>query len=529
MEQKRYQWQEECLKQWNANGRYGLIQAVTGAGKTRLALTAAKQLLQEYQGDIHIKIVVPTGGLMRQWNRALRKMPDCFWNREMSEAEHSGMIGLRGAGHRDPEGRQYMIYVINSARYELAREILRELEAGERVFLIADECHHYESGQNRLIFEFMQYIGTAKERFFSMGLSATLPSGEAGRYLESVLGRRIYNYEMEQASAMHTVCDYDVYHVEVSFRDEEKSEYEEISERMQTLYKKLLKYHPELEDISQKERFETLRRLAGDQNKRISNTAALYLKLVYQRKSLVCLAAARCSCVCDLIRRLGIERKIIVFGERIPQAEELYRLLEIHYPGRVGRYHSQMGQQANCNTLERFQEGTIRILIACRAADEGIDLPDAEVGIILSGTSVKRQKIQRLGRVLRNQEDKEYASLYYLRISDSAEELCFLPNEKSRFVFEMEYMEREHRLVHPAYDKAAEQFQRNIGVQKMDEQMQREVKRCLWIGRVRSDWMLEKNVLEAKIRDAGNKQERNYWICMRKMADCRELLDYYAV
>ena len=524
MKQELYQWQEECLVRWKTNGRRGIVQAVTGSGKTRLALEAVRQLQKELPDNLRIKVVVPTGGLMRQWNRILREYLTAVGKANFHAESEVSSIGLRGGGYRDPLDRRYMIYVVNSARYELAREILAELKNGESVLLIADECHHYGSEQNRLIFEFLPYAESYQEKFFSLGLTATLPYGEERDYLISVLGKVIYSYGMKQASAFRTVCPYDVYHISLEFQDEERAEYDELSDRMLILYQKLQKVYPELRYMNRKEGFDLIRKIAGETKGRDAEAAVLYLKLAYKRKSLVCLASARCDCVCELMRRLGIARKVIIFGERISQAEQLYWLLEKEYPGRVGRYHSEMGEQANKNTIERFREGTLRILIACKAVDEGIDLPDAEIGIILSGTSAQRQKVQRLGRILRNQKSKECASLYYLHIADNVEENCFLPGEKSRFSFELEYIGEGRRFCNPVYDQIAQKVldEVSFGDLRIQEEKRREVIRCLEIGCVRSDWMRVCEDLEQRIKDSRYTRERNYWICMKKIAGYRK-------
>lgn len=72
MEKTLYPWQSECLERWFANGCRGIVQAVTGSGKTMLALEAAEQLEKKTGKKVLVKIVVPTAALMRQWNRALR-------------------------------------------------------------------------------------------------------------------------------------------------------------------------------------------------------------------------------------------------------------------------------------------------------------------------------------------------------------------------------------------------------------------------------------------------------------------------
>ena len=149
MQQELYPWQEDCLKRWFANNGRGMVQAVTGSGKTLLALTAAKRLSEKTDRELRVKIVVPTSTLMHQWNHTLRNFLD---------ENTSKMIGLRGGGYKSAADCRYMIYVINSARYELARQILSELHHKKAVLLIADECHHYTSRQNQLIFEFLPHL-----------------------------------------------------------------------------------------------------------------------------------------------------------------------------------------------------------------------------------------------------------------------------------------------------------------------------------------------------------------------------------
>lgn len=554
---KLYEWQEKCLERWIGNHGRGMVQAATGAGKTLLALEAVKYLEEKTEGEILVRIVVPNAGLMRQWEKALRgfleessgeegrlqkylagnqdkeKEPTGFSEGSQKEEKEptgfsegqsggSGMregirsqIGLRGGGQKSSFHCKYMIYVINSARYELARQLLTELRNGKKVFLIADECHHYGSAQNRLIFEFLPYISEYEKNFFSMGLSATLPAGEEKRYLESVLGRKIYNYGIAEAAANQTVCRYDIYHISVDFRKEERDEYEELSESMMQLYSKLLQVCPSLRGLNQRERFEMLGRLSADKNRRISKMASGYMMLTYKRKNLVCLAADRTACACELVERLDGREKIIIFGERIRQADELYRLLVKKYPGRVGRYHSQMGRRANKNALDGFGRGELRILISCKAIDEGVNVPDASVGIILSGTGVQRQRIQRLGRIVRNMEGKEGASLYYLHMKETSEDTCYLPNAEESSIFELAYRQKERGFQNEPYDEAAEELMRRMRSKGADEKIMEELKRCLRLGSVRSDWKREREWLEKKAEQSGSVREKNYWMCMK--------------
>ncbi len=509
MNHQLYQWQEACLRQWFSNDSKGIVQAATGSGKTFLALVAADRLEQTLAQKLCVKVVVPTETLMYQWNRAIK---DYFSSRAIQKT-----VGLRGGSRKSSTDCDYMIYIINSARYELARQILMDLKAGNAVLLIADECHRYGSGQNQLIFEFLPYSKPYMKSFFSLGLTATLPSGQLKQYLMSVLGRTIYNYSIDQASKMQTVCPYDIFHIALSFQRKEREEYEYYSERMMLLYHRLQNVYPIIRQLTQKELFDLLRHLSQNKEKHIAEAASVYMQLSYQRRSLVCLAAARMDCVWDLTERLSLKEKIIIFGERIKQAEELYQLFQKRYPGKVGRYHSKLSKGVNKNTLERFRDGEIRILIACKAVDEGIDVPDASVGIILSGTSAQRQRIQRLGRIIRKKEGKEKASLYYLHITETSEDSCYLPDGKISRVIELKYDSARGLFLHPSYDKASDILIQQMRGSGMKPEQIREAGYCLELGSVRSDWSLEQDTIAKHIREAASVRERNYWICMKKL------------
>ncbi len=553
MRRELYPWQEECLQEWFANQGRGMVQAVTGSGKTLLALTAADRLEKKLSVPLKVKIVVPTGALMHQWTRELKNYlqestlkpaePSAPAQAEsLPEAEGEGsesavgirktpeetdpaparenprqMIGLRGNGCNSTADHKYMIYVINSARYELAKQILADLAGGAAVLLIADECHRYVSEQNRLIFEFLSHSKPYENRVFSLGLSATLPSGRAQNFLTSVLGRPVYRFGFRQAIEMRTVCDYDIFNITLSFLPQEAEEYERTSDTMSYLYAKLADADPLLKELTRKEFFEELRLLTGDQDPEIAEAAKKYLICTYHRKNLVVLASSRIPCACDLIRKLPQTEKILVFGERIRQADDLYVRLQQEYPGRVARYHSQMGAQANANAMERFRNGEIRILVACKALDEGIDVPDASIGIVLSSTSVQRQRIQRLGRIVRNSKDKERASLYYLHLSYTSEEVWFLPDYGENRFFDLTFTSLG-TFQNPPYDQAAQKLLLDFQRLGASRETLAEVRRCLQVGQVRADWCADPEELKHKIESAKDTAQRNYWICMLRLS-----------
>lgn len=225
----------------------------------------------------------------------------------------------------------------------------------------------------------------------------------------------------------------------------------------------------------------------------------------------------RNQCAVCLVEMLGIGQKILVFGERIRQAEELYRILQERFPEKIGRYHSGQGEQANKNALERFRDGEYRILIACKSLDEGIDIPDAAIGIILSGTSGQRQRTRCLGRIIRKADGKERASLYYLHAAETAEDHCFLPNRKHMGIYELKFCPDTHKVSHEIYDRRAEMIFGEMCQKQISFQMRQEIANCLYRGSIRSDWQKDEDEIRRCIAESESVRDRNYWICMQKM------------
>lgn len=419
---ERYHWQEECLAIWEQNDCRGIVQAVTGAGKTMLAVKAMEKLRQACGEDLWVAIVVPTRALMMQWSRLLQSR---FLEEDV------------------PDSTAYRIYVVNSARYQLARRILARLWDGETVLLIADECHRYTSEENRKIFEFVSHAGKTSGRYCSLGLSATLEDRDSVEMLEEVLGRVIFRYSYQKALQEGIIAEFTLVQIALHFQRDEQETYQELSDRMKTFRRQLYFRYPLLKKGGVSF-FAVLQALAKEENV-TGRLAESYLHLSWQRKRLVCMARNRLFCVCELLQSLDIRKKVLIFSESIEQAEMLYGMLREDYGDRVGKYHSKAGKQANENALERFRNREIFILIACKALDEGIDVPDAGIGIVLSGTGMQRQRIQRLGRILWQSRMKDRAALYYLFVKESTEEKSYFPLRRE--YFQVEDWEYRGRLI----------------------------------------------------------------------------------
>ncbi|MCD8299761.1 MAG: DEAD/DEAH box helicase family protein, partial [Clostridiales bacterium] len=255
MKKQLYPWQEDCLKTWFDNDCRGIIRAVTGSGKTLLAISAIKKLRRRLGDSLRVKIVVPQTAIAAQWFTALKD------DGEITRTD----IGFYYSGRKDFSDRFCMIYVINSARYTLARHILQDLSEGKQIFLIADECHHYASPENRKIFEFLPFLKNFPNQYFAIGLSATPRTFGWKEYLMPAIGDEIYNYTFEDAAKNQTISPFAILHVSVPLNPVERKKYAEFEEQIAVITKKLIWFVPELKKLHGDSYFRAVRHIASDE------------------------------------------------------------------------------------------------------------------------------------------------------------------------------------------------------------------------------------------------------------------------
>jgi superfamily II DNA or RNA helicase len=135
------------------------------------------------------------------------------------------------------------------------------------------------------------------------------------------------------------------------------------------------------------------------------------------RKAITYDYPAKLATTCGIIARLP-EDKIIVFNQRNAVSTRLKWML-LDYGISSVIVNSSVPKKERAKNMARFRDGTARVLLASISLDEGANVPDASVAIILSGTSALRQVVQRAGRVLRKTATKHHAVLYQVFLQES--------------------------------------------------------------------------------------------------------------
>lgn len=369
-------WQADALTAWEANGRRGIIAAATGTGKTRLAIEALRRTVAE---GARATIVVPTRVLQEQWIRELRT----------AAIVPARRIGTIGGPSPDPNpDHLVLVAVIDSARTG-GRSLVKHWNGlGLPTMLIVDECHWAGSEYNRGVFE--------GDALWRLGLSATPERGDDGfdDVLVPELGGIVFRYSLKDAMDDGVLAELRLVNLLIDLSRNEVAEYERIEQRIRAAEVELASTHPELfvhadwtADVTQAAKNVAVA-------KRLSN-------LVAERRRMLARSSGRFTMVKRLLDAGHFAgRRTIVFNETIEQAEHIADLVRGAGVSTVVD-HSKLSQRDRQVSHARFRGRGADCLIVVRAADEGLDVPDADQALIISGTLNPRQRIQRLGRVVR--------------------------------------------------------------------------------------------------------------------------------
>ncbi|MEM2029909.1 MAG: DEAD/DEAH box helicase [Candidatus Bathyarchaeia archaeon] len=326
-------------------------------------------------------IVIPTGGgktFIAMKAIELLKLPSVIFvttvelaNQWKSRLEELGAnVGIFGAGEHEIDDVTVAIY--NSAVKNI--EKLRNRFA----FAIFDEAHHVPANT------FKEVSFTLKSPF-RMALSATpFREDKNEKILFFTCGKIVYFARYSEMLRERLVSPLEFYRVYVKMDLNEKTMYASIDEQ----------------NLTEK------------------------LKVAYTTKE-------KYKALEEIVRRER-ERKMLIFTQYIDQAETAYETIRHLIPSAL--LTGEVSTRNRRKIFERFKNGRIRAIISTTVLDEGVDVPDADVAIILSGSGSVRQLIQRIGRVIRYREGK-IARVYEIITSKSIEESIVKKRGKALSVF----------------------------------------------------------------------------------------------
>ena len=362
-------YQEQAISEWRRAERCGVVILPTGAGKSLVA-----QMAIELCGRSTL-VVVPTIDLMNQWYDLLLS---CF------RAE----VGLIGGGY-------FEIGALTITTYASAFRFMERL--GDQFgLLIFDECHHLPSSVYR-------YAAEMSLAPFRLGLTATPERADgAERELTRLVGPFVYRRGAHELAGEY-LADYSVVRINVRLTNEERARYE--SER--AVFRRFLQ--EQQIELSTEHGWRTFVAASARSSE---GRRAMF---AYRESKRIALGTdAKLRVLAELLARHRRERTLIFTAEN----DMVYRISEQFF---IPAITHQTGVKERREWLEAFNAGEVLALATSKVLNEGINIPAASVAVVLSGSGSEREHIQRLGRILRKQPDKE-AILYEVVAGETTEE-----------------------------------------------------------------------------------------------------------
>ena len=369
LEREPFPYQAEAVEEWWKQGRRGVIVLPTGTGKTYVA-----QLILERVARSCV-VVVPTLDLMQQWYGELSTAFDIE-------------IGLIGGGYYEPQPVTVTTY--DSAYIHMER-------LGNRfALMVFDEVHHLPGPS----------YATAAELSlspFRLGLTATPEREDGGEVrLDRLVGPVVYRREIGELAG-EFLADYETRRLRIRLSPEERQEYAESRQ----IYRDFVTEHR----ISFGGQGGWARFLMLTSRSEEGRRAFMAYR---KQKAISQASPAKLRMLETLLARHRGDRALIFTSdnETVYRISRRFLIPAITHQTKVKERHE---------TLQKFNSGAYPFLVTSRVLNEGVDVPAANVGIVLSGSGTVREHVQRLGRILRRAEGKQ-AILYELVAEDTAEE-----------------------------------------------------------------------------------------------------------
>jgi superfamily II DNA or RNA helicase len=378
-------WQVAALALWKQRYR-GVVSVVTGGGKTLFAQMCMIAFKERHPRG-QVVILVPTVALLDQW---IVSVTEDLGIQEDAIAQFSGASKAQMLG-------EVNLFVINTAR-----ELHRYTRDASETMLIVDECHRAGSEENARALK--------GSHLATLGLSAT-PERQYDEgfrtKIEPALGPIIYRYGYRDAFRDGVICPFELVNVRITLQDSEEAQYSRLSK--------------------------AIRRAAstGEPEEKIA-------ALLRMRAAVSARAAMRVPVAAAIAEQHRHERTLI-FHERIDSASTLHSVLA-QRGHNVTIYNTSISSVVRRDNLRLYRRGIFDILVSCRALDEGVNIPETSLAIIASSTASLRQRIQRLGRVLRPAPGKKAAKIVTLYATDIEEERLQVESQRLNAITKTTWM-----------------------------------------------------------------------------------------
>lgn len=372
--------QNQVIDRWLSNKARGTLQAVTGFGKTFVAIMSIKRM-NERHPDRTTLVIVPTLYLQTQWSLEVEKF----------------------------DLKNVTVLVINTAI-----KAKRQCD-----FLVLDEIHNYGSEEFYKIFEQANYR-------FIMGLTATIDRSDNRDSLIRTHCPVIDTVDITEALANGYVSNFKVFNLGIELDEDDRKAYDSMNKDFHFNFAQFNHdFNAAMSCLSDPSYRASYAALYKKDVKDVMMYAVNFNRNMAKRKKFLYFAKSKLDVVLKLLQTF--DKKAITFSEGVEFADAL----KSRMPNTSVDYHSKMPKSVKARNLRLFNDdaNNVNVIHTAKALDEGFDVKGIELAIISSGTSSTRQDLQRTGRAIRYQEGKQ-AIIVNVYIKDTQDERWLKARQK---------------------------------------------------------------------------------------------------
>lgn len=371
--------QGEAIKAWNDHGGKGILSIATGGGKTLTSLTAAS-LIQSNESSLLLVISAPTKLLVNQWGEEVRQFGlEPVVGIDMPAGQIAQNINMSVRNLRSGHSATEVLILTHDALKK--NRIISALAAAAKktsMMLVGDEVHNLGSiGFQKMALDQFQY---------RLGLSATVErqfDKEGTQFLYEYFGPVVFDFPIDAAIGKCLVPFRYFVH-EVQLDEEEKDDWIDLTAKI----KKLSYAANNADGDGDKERWKLL---------------------CLKRRRIVESASQKVASLADALPKDNelVKRTLVFCTDKNPeQLNEVNNLLNARRLNFHQVTQEETGDKAKLGRIiDAFSSDILRVLTSKRVLDEGFNVPQTETAYLLAASTVRRQWVQRLGRILRKSSD----------------------------------------------------------------------------------------------------------------------------
>lgn len=399
---KLHDYQNEAITEWQKRNYRGIFDMATGTGKTYTGLGALTILSKNIDYKLAAIIVCPYQHLVEQWVEDILKFnidpiigysdsSQKDWPKRLKDAIRDQKLKVRG--------KEFFCFICTNATFssDYVQNQLAKIKSD--ILLMVDEAHNFGAPYlSCLLYDNYKY---------RLALSATLDrhnDEEGTTKLYDFFGEKCIEYTLDRAIEEKKLTKYKYYPIVVTLTEEELEVYDNLSYEIGKCIMKGENGKMKLSSRGEKLALKRSRIVAGAKNK-LKMLEKVIQPYIHDKHILVYCGATK-----------GLEQnqdRSDVDSEDVRQIDAVTDLLGNKLGMEVSQFTSKESVEEREILKREFSSGdTLKVLIAIKCLDEGVNIPKIKTAFILASTTNPKEYIQRRGRVLRLAEGKEYAEIY---------------------------------------------------------------------------------------------------------------------